>query len=99
MLMQHFTYEELKAIKKRVMAQHCTQQPRNCAADVLKGFSLWSRAEELQKAFKYADHEKTDYGEPRKLFLNHSGAEMIFCGKTKIGVLEWRVLWLSLCFF
>ncbi|XP_061636598.1 F-box/LRR-repeat protein 5 [Phyllopteryx taeniolatus] len=61
MLMQHFTYEELKAIKKQVMAQHCSQQPWDCAADVLKGFSLWSRAEELQKAFKYADHEKTDY--------------------------------------
>ncbi|XP_077440049.1 F-box/LRR-repeat protein 5 [Vanacampus margaritifer] len=61
MLMQHFSYEELKAIKKQVMAQHCTQQPWNCAADVLKGFSLWSRAEELQKAFKYADHEKTHY--------------------------------------
>ncbi|XP_049573727.1 F-box/LRR-repeat protein 5 [Syngnathus scovelli] len=61
MLMQHFTYEELKAIKKQVMAQHCTQRPWNCAADVLKGFSLWSHAEELQKAFKYADHEKTDY--------------------------------------
>ncbi|XP_077389618.1 F-box/LRR-repeat protein 5 isoform X2 [Festucalex cinctus] len=61
MLMQHFSYEELKAIKKQVMAQHCTQQPWNRAADVLKGFSLWSRAEELQKAFKYADHEKSDY--------------------------------------
>ncbi|XP_061682297.1 F-box/LRR-repeat protein 5 [Syngnathoides biaculeatus] len=65
MLMQHFTYEELKAIKKQVMAQHRSQQARDCAAaadvDVLKGFGLWSRAEELQKAFKYADHEKTHY--------------------------------------
>lgn len=61
MLMQYFTYEELKDIKKQVIAQHCSQQQWDCAAEVLKGFSLWSQAEELQKAFKYADHEKTDY--------------------------------------
>ncbi|XP_060885495.1 F-box/LRR-repeat protein 5 [Labrus mixtus] len=61
MLMQYFTYEELKDIKKQVIAQHCSQQHWDCAAEVLKGFSLWSQAEELQKAFKYADHEKTDY--------------------------------------
>ncbi|KAF7652985.1 hypothetical protein LDENG_00089100 [Lucifuga dentata] len=70
MLMQYFTYEELKDIKKQVIAQHCSQQQCSqqqcsqqqwdCAAEVLKGFSLWSQAEELQKAFKYADHEKTD---------------------------------------
>lgn len=63
MLMQYFTYEELKDIKKQVIAQHCSQQQWDCAAEVLKGFSLWSQAEELQKAFKYSDHEKTDYGE------------------------------------
>lgn len=62
MLMQYFTYEELKDIKKQVIAQHCNQQHSNCAAEVLKGFRLWTQAEELQKAFKYADHEKTDYG-------------------------------------
>ncbi|XP_014863383.1 PREDICTED: F-box/LRR-repeat protein 5 [Poecilia mexicana] len=61
MLMQYFTYEELKDIKKQVIAQHCNQQQPDCAAEVLKGFSLWTQAEELQKAFKYADHEKTDY--------------------------------------
>ncbi|XP_047443098.1 F-box/LRR-repeat protein 5 isoform X1 [Mugil cephalus] len=61
MLMQYFTYEELKDIKKQVIAQHCNQQQGGCAVEVLKGFSLWSHAEELQKAFKYADHEKTDY--------------------------------------
>ncbi|XP_035508964.1 F-box/LRR-repeat protein 5 [Morone saxatilis] len=61
MLMQYFTYEELKDIKKQVIAQHCSQQQWDCAAEVLKGFSLWSQAEELQKAFKYSDHEKTDY--------------------------------------
>uniref|UniRef100_A0A8C8HN50 F-box/LRR-repeat protein 5 n=1 Tax=Oncorhynchus tshawytscha TaxID=74940 RepID=A0A8C8HN50_ONCTS len=60
MLMQYFTYEELKDLKKQVMAQHCSQQRWDCAAEVLKGFSLWSQAEELHKAFKYADHEKTD---------------------------------------
>ncbi|KAG8003472.1 F-box/LRR-repeat protein 5, partial [Nibea albiflora] len=61
MLMEYFTYEELKDIKKQVIAQHCSQQQWDCAAEVLKGFTLWSQAEELQKAFKYADHEKTDY--------------------------------------
>ncbi|XP_037554277.1 F-box/LRR-repeat protein 5 [Nematolebias whitei] len=61
MLMEYFTYEELKDIKKQVIAQHCSQQHLNCAAEVLKGFRLWTQAEELQKAFKYADHEKTDY--------------------------------------
>lgn len=60
MLMQYFTYEELKDIKKKVIAQHCSQQQWDSAAEVLKGLSLWSQAEELQKAFKYADHEKTD---------------------------------------
>uniref|UniRef100_A0A4W6BSC4 F-box/LRR-repeat protein 5 n=1 Tax=Lates calcarifer TaxID=8187 RepID=A0A4W6BSC4_LATCA len=49
MLMEYFTYEELKDIKKQVIAQHCSQQQWDCAAEVLK------------KAFKYADHEKTDY--------------------------------------
>lgn len=63
MLMQYFTYEELKDIKKQVIAQHRNQQQGGCAVEVLKGFSLWSHAEELQKAFKYADHEKTDYGQ------------------------------------
>ncbi|XP_068448826.1 F-box/LRR-repeat protein 5 isoform X2 [Clinocottus analis] len=61
MLMQYFTYEELKDIKKQVIAQHCSQHQWDCAAEVLKGFSLWTQAEELQKAFKYADHEKADY--------------------------------------
>lgn len=70
MLMQYFTYEELKDIKKQVIAQHCSQQQWDCAAEVLKGFTLWSQAEELQKAFKYADHEKTDYGEYNARTLN-----------------------------
>uniref|UniRef100_A0A667XSE4 F-box/LRR-repeat protein 5 n=1 Tax=Myripristis murdjan TaxID=586833 RepID=A0A667XSE4_9TELE len=60
MLMEYFTYEELKDIKKQVIAQHCSQQQWDYAAEVLKGLSLWSHADELQKAFKYTDHEKTD---------------------------------------
>lgn len=70
MLMQYFTYEELKDIKKQVIAQHCSQHQWDCAAGVLKGFSLWSQAEELQKAFKYADHEKADYGERMEIRLS-----------------------------
>ncbi|XP_054590857.2 F-box/LRR-repeat protein 5 isoform X2 [Nothobranchius furzeri] len=63
MLMQYLTYDELKDLKKQVIAQHCNQQQCESAAEVLKGFRLWTQAEELQKAFKYADHEKTDYGD------------------------------------
>ena len=60
------------------MAEHRRQQQRECAAEVLKGRSLWSQAEELQgrslwsqaeelhKAFKYADHEKTHGGPSRR---------------------------------
>ncbi|XP_031431028.1 F-box/LRR-repeat protein 5 isoform X2 [Clupea harengus] len=59
MLMEYFTYEELKDIKKQVIAQHCRQQRWDCAAEVLKGFSLLNQAEELHKVFKYSDHEKT----------------------------------------
>lgn len=63
MLMEYFTYEELKDIKKQVIDQHCRQQRWVCAAEVLKGFNLLNQAEELHKAFKYSDHEKTDDGE------------------------------------
>ena len=66
MLMQYFSYEELKGIKKQVMAEHRRQQQWECAAEVLKGLSLWSQAEELHKAFKYADHEKTHGGPSRQ---------------------------------
>lgn len=61
MLMEYFTYEELKDIKKKVIAQHCTQ--KETAAEILKGLSLWNQAEELQKAFKYSVDEKIDKGE------------------------------------
>ncbi|XP_077572872.1 F-box/LRR-repeat protein 5 isoform X2 [Stigmatopora nigra] len=57
MLMQHFSYEELKDIKKQVMAQHRSRRPW----DVLKGFGLWTRADQLQRAFKYADHQKSGH--------------------------------------
>ncbi|KAI5096100.1 F-box/LRR-repeat protein 5 [Silurus meridionalis] len=60
MLMEYFTYEELKAIKRQVIAQHCSQQRWDAAAEVLKGLNLWSQAEELHKVFKYSDHEKTE---------------------------------------
>ncbi|XP_056271258.1 F-box/LRR-repeat protein 5 isoform X2 [Pseudoliparis swirei] len=65
MLMQYFSYEELKDIKKQVVAQHSSQQHR-AAAQLLKGLSLWSQAEELHKALKYADHEKT-HDDPEQL--------------------------------
>ncbi|XP_064419864.1 F-box/LRR-repeat protein 5 isoform X2 [Latimeria chalumnae] len=59
MLMEYFTYEELKDIKKNVIAQHCSQR-RWDTAELLKGLSLWNQAEELHKAFKYSVDEKTD---------------------------------------
>ncbi|KAI7793953.1 F-box/LRR-repeat protein 5 [Triplophysa rosa] len=60
MLMEYFSYEELKAIKRQVMLQHSSTQSWSSAADVLKGLNLWTQAEELHKAFKYSDHEKTE---------------------------------------
>ncbi|XP_029110507.1 F-box/LRR-repeat protein 5 isoform X2 [Scleropages formosus] len=61
MLMQYFSYEELKAIKQEVMAQHRDQGGR----DHLKALNLWNQAQELQRAFKYSLHEKWDE-EPEK---------------------------------
>ncbi|XP_016418508.1 F-box/LRR-repeat protein 5 isoform X1 [Sinocyclocheilus rhinocerous] len=63
MLMEYFTYEELKAIKQQVMLQHCSNLSWSSAADLLKDLNLWSHAEELHKAFKYSDHEKTEDGD------------------------------------
>uniref|UniRef100_A0A9J7XXE4 F-box/LRR-repeat protein 5 n=1 Tax=Cyprinus carpio carpio TaxID=630221 RepID=A0A9J7XXE4_CYPCA len=60
MLMEYFSYEELKDIKRQVMLQHCSNRSWSSAADLLKGLNLWSHAEELHKAFKYSDHEKTE---------------------------------------
>lgn len=59
MLMEYFTYEELKDIKKKVIAQHCSQKD---AAELLRGLSLWNQAEERQKFFKYSVDEKSDKG-------------------------------------
>ncbi|CAN9500228.1 unnamed protein product [Ophioblennius macclurei] len=89
MLMQYFTYEELKDIKKQVMAQHCSsQQQWTCASEMLKGLSLWSQAEELHKAFKYADHEKTDY----ELEKNRNSSIHIFELPTEIVLRLFRYL-------
>ncbi|KAM9328865.1 F-box/LRR-repeat protein 5 isoform 2-T2 [Gastrophryne carolinensis] len=55
MLMEYFTYDELKDIKKMVIAQHCTQKD---PAELLKGLSLWNEMEELQKVLKYSVDEK-----------------------------------------
>uniref|UniRef100_A0A4W5MGM7 F-box/LRR-repeat protein 5 n=2 Tax=Salmoninae TaxID=504568 RepID=A0A4W5MGM7_9TELE len=82
MLMQYFTYEELKDIKKQVIAQHSSQQRWDCAAEVLKGLSLWSQAEELHKALKYADHEKTDDELEKELCSTHISqlpTEILLC--------------------
>uniref|UniRef100_A0A8C4U8Y5 F-box/LRR-repeat protein 5 n=1 Tax=Falco tinnunculus TaxID=100819 RepID=A0A8C4U8Y5_FALTI len=56
MLMEYFTYEELKDIKKKVIAQHCSQKE----AAELRGLSKWNQAEELQKVSKYSVDEKAD---------------------------------------
>ncbi|KAM6132870.1 LOW QUALITY PROTEIN: F-box/LRR-repeat protein 5 [Pterocles gutturalis] len=56
MLMEYFTYEELKDIKKKVIAQHCSQKE----AVEFRGLSKWNQAEELQKVFKYSVDEKAD---------------------------------------
>lgn len=64
MLMEYFSYEELKAIKRQVIAQHCSQQQWDTAAEVLKGLNLWSQAE---KVFKYSDHEKTEDGKTSRV--------------------------------
>lgn len=80
MLMQYFSYEELKDIKKQVVAQHSSQQHR-AAAQLLKGLSLWSQAEELHKALKYADHEKTHDGEQEEQEEEESWIRTSFKGR------------------
>ncbi|KAM4809545.1 F-box/LRR-repeat protein 5 [Rhinophrynus dorsalis] len=57
MLMEYFTYDELKDIKKKVIAQHCSQKD---PAELLKGLSLRNQAEELQKVLKYSLDEKPE---------------------------------------
>ncbi|XP_041035589.1 F-box/LRR-repeat protein 5 isoform X2 [Carcharodon carcharias] len=51
LLMEYFTYEELKDIKVKVIAQHCTHGHVD-TVEVLKELQLWSQTEELQKADK-----------------------------------------------
>ncbi|KAG7488308.1 hypothetical protein MATL_G00032480 [Megalops atlanticus] len=63
MLMEYFTYEELKDIKKKVMAQHSRRGDEDgygYGDGLLKGLGLWSQAEGLQRVFKYSVHEKAD---------------------------------------
>uniref|UniRef100_A0A452HQI4 F-box/LRR-repeat protein 5 n=1 Tax=Gopherus agassizii TaxID=38772 RepID=A0A452HQI4_9SAUR len=50
MLMEYFTYEELKDIKKKVIDQHCSQKE---AAELVRGLSLWNH-------LKSSVDEKTD---------------------------------------
>ncbi|KAM4707719.1 F-box/LRR-repeat protein 5 [Discoglossus pictus] len=57
MLMEYFTYDELKDIKKKVIAQHCSQKD---PTEPLKVLSLLNQAEELQKVLKYSVDEKAD---------------------------------------
>lgn len=59
MLMEYFTYDELKDIKKMVIAQHCSQKD---PAELLRGLSLWNEAEELHKVLKYSVDEKSEEG-------------------------------------
>ncbi|XP_039607447.1 F-box/LRR-repeat protein 5 [Polypterus senegalus] len=66
MLMEYFTYEELKDIRKKVIAQHSSHKCWD-AVGWLKGLNIWSQTEELEKAFKHCLDEKIDEGfEKRK---------------------------------
>nr|DBA29302.1 TPA: hypothetical protein GDO54_009540 [Pyxicephalus adspersus] len=70
MLMEYFTYDELKDIKKMVIAQHCSQKD---PSDLLRGLSLWSEAEELQKVLKYSVDEKAEEGKKAIYLLWYFG--------------------------
>ncbi|RXM98045.1 F-box/LRR-repeat protein 5 [Acipenser ruthenus] len=76
MLMEYFTYEELKDIKKKVIAQHSSQR-RWDTMELLKGLSLWNQAEELHKVFKYSADEKVDEGPHAD---TASGCQNLQCG-------------------
>ncbi|KAG2465989.1 FBXL5 protein, partial [Polypterus senegalus] len=62
MLMEYFTYEELKDIRKKVIAQHSSHKCWD-AVGWLKGLNIWSQTEELEKAFKHCLDEKIDEGD------------------------------------
>lgn len=83
--MEYFTYEELKDIKKKVIAQHCSQKE----AAEFRGLSKWNQAEELQKVFKYSVDEKTDQGEAFKV---KTVFQMQFCLKSHIIVCNFSYL-------
>ncbi|XP_074848617.1 F-box/LRR-repeat protein 5 isoform X2 [Carettochelys insculpta] len=53
MLMEYFTYEELKDIKKKVIDQHCSQKETE---ELVRGLSLWNQ-------LKSSVDEKTDQGD------------------------------------
>ncbi|MGH0154482.1 UNVERIFIED_CONTAM: hypothetical protein FKN15_054017 [Acipenser sinensis] len=79
MMMEYFTYEELKDIKKKVIAQHSSQR-RKDTVELLKGLGLWNQAEELHKAFKYSADEKVDEGfekDTKSVYISHLPPEVI----------------------
>ncbi|MBN3276089.1 FBXL5 protein, partial [Polyodon spathula] len=79
MLMEYFTYEELKDIKKVVIAQHSSQRSWD-TMELLKGLSLWNQAEELHKVFKYSADEKVDEGfekDTQSVHVSHLPPEVI----------------------
>ncbi|XP_067880465.1 F-box/LRR-repeat protein 5 isoform X2 [Heterodontus francisci] len=51
LLMEYFTYEELKDIKMKVIARHCTHSHVD-SVQGLKELHVWSQAEELKKLSK-----------------------------------------------
>lgn len=66
MLMEYFTYDELKDIKKMVIAQHCSQKD---PSELLRGLSLWNEAEVLHKVFKYSVDEKAEEGKMKDVLV------------------------------
>ncbi|XP_071982162.1 F-box/LRR-repeat protein 5 [Engystomops pustulosus] len=77
MLMEYFTYDELKDIKKMVIAQHCSQKD---PTELLRGLSLWTEAEELQKVLKYSVDEKSEdepAAQPSTASISHLPPEVM----------------------
>ncbi|PIO25627.1 hypothetical protein AB205_0052680 [Aquarana catesbeiana] len=77
MLMEYFTYDELKDIKKMVIAQHCSQKD---PSELLRGLSLWNEAEELQKVLKYSVDEKAEEeitAKPSTVSISHLPPEVM----------------------
>ncbi|XP_075050783.1 F-box/LRR-repeat protein 5 isoform X2 [Mixophyes fleayi] len=77
MLMEYFTYDELKDIKKMVIAQHCSQKD---PTELLRGLSLWNEAEELHKVLKYSVDEKAEeekIAQPTTTSISHLPPEVM----------------------